>query len=856
MKSMFDGASAFNSSLSGWTPTDAQNMHAMFRNAIAFNQNISGWNAAVDGVTDMSSMFENANIFNQNISGWNTSDVEDMNRMFYGASAFDRDISGWNTSNVSDMSSMFENADIFDNGGVALNWTNTSNVTNMSDMFRNAILFNQDVSNWNIEKVTSMESMFLGAAAWSSTYYEAALLDWKDQTLLADVDWTNTTACKTIDIPTAFIDAGWNISDGGECEQPAEITVIATSNETVYLPLLPDEDGCTVEWGDGDITTVTTQDNTFPFHVYSSAGTYNVKITGSISQWTGKSTLVNGQADEISGPETGGQTVVAGILRPYGHTRDYWPWIKAIVKWGNLGARHIDLAGVHGLSEGSINTELPSTATSIREMFVDWQVPIPDITGLQTGFVSSFSGIFKGSNIAQNISSWNTNSAIDMSSMFEGTTAFNLDITALDTSKVIDMSYMFAYSQNYNQDLSELNVSNVTSMQSMFEGAEAYNNGAADLKWGILTPTPYPDTTAVVNMSRMFAQTTNFNQRITTCDINNVTSVAGMFDGAIAFNNGGYPMGNASQTTGLGQWVDLSAVTDMSRMFAGAIAFNASDIQYWQITNVKNMSGMFAGADIYDQPMFGSNWITSSVTDMSYMFAGAAKFNRNVNTNIITTQEPTEGLWNTSAVTNMSFMFAGASLFNQSLGNWNLSGLDRDDAITSQSPSLSARNMLLDCGISTENLDNTLEGWATPATHGGSFPQNVEFTNTTTCYDNIADRSTLINQGWNITSNSCSEVVDPGGGGGTYEEAEFGGEKLTIDVQLNNGNEIVKLPLAPISSSADEQTSWDSFAGEGSAIWINWGDDGNGNGGYDITAFPTHTYSTAAGAPRGRDCHN
>ncbi|QVK01550.1 DUF285 domain-containing protein [Mycoplasma mycoides subsp. capri] len=54
-------------------------------------------------------------------------------------------------------------------------------------------------------------------------------------------------------------------------------------------------------------------------------------------------------------------------------------------------------------------------------------------------------------------------------------------------------------------------------------------------------------------------------------------------------------------------------------------------------------------------------WDTSNVTDMSYMFNGAKNFNQDISN------------WNTSKVKNMSFMFSGCRCFNQNISKWDFS---------------------------------------------------------------------------------------------------------------------------------------------------------------------------------------
>ena len=87
-------------------------------------------------------------------------------------------------------------------------------------------------------------------------------------------------------------------------------------------------------------------------------------------------------------------------------------------------------------------------------------------------------------------------------------------------------------------------------------------------------------------------------------------------------------------------------------MFLFAEKFN-QNISNWDVSNVKNMLGMFSGATKFNQNI--SNWNVENVTNMGSMFLGATSFNQDISN------------WNVENVTNMRVMFYKATSFNQKL---------------------------------------------------------------------------------------------------------------------------------------------------------------------------------------------
>ncbi len=156
-----------------------------------------------------------------------------------------------------------------------------------------------------------------------------------------------------------------------------------------------------------------------------------------------------------------------------------------------------------------------------------------------------------------------------------------------------------------------------------------------------------PNLSNVKSLNNMFYECSKLNEpvNINQWNTQNVTDMSGVFAFATRFNQ---PIGN---------W-NTEKVTDMSKMFVFAYYFN-QPIGNWDTKNVTDMRSMFHLAGSFNQPI--GNWDIQNVTDMEEMFYNAGSFNQPI------------GNWNTSKVTDMGYMFFGARTFNQPIGNWNTS---------------------------------------------------------------------------------------------------------------------------------------------------------------------------------------
>ena len=129
--------------------------------------------------------------------------------MFSGASAFNQDISNWNTSKATTMRAMFNAATAF-NQDIG-NW-NTSNVTDMYNMFNSVPNnFNQDLSGWCVPLLTDQSLRNLGTdPVWGTCPSpQVTLIDTDDDNYVLNSSVVTITATFSANMsPTATISIG------------------------------------------------------------------------------------------------------------------------------------------------------------------------------------------------------------------------------------------------------------------------------------------------------------------------------------------------------------------------------------------------------------------------------------------------------------------------------------------------------------------------------------------------------------------------------------------------------------------------------------------------------------------------
>ena len=111
---------------------------------------------------------------------------------------------------------------------------------------------------------------------------------------------------------------------------------------------------------------------------------------------------------------------------------------------------------------------------------------------------------------------------------------------------------------------------------------------------------------------------------------------------------------------------NVSNVNNMSDMFYGCESLN-QDISKWDVSNVTDMHSMFYYCKNFNQDI--SDWDVSNVINMSYMFYDCEKFNHGLSN------------WKVSRVKDMEYMFARCTKFNQDLSGWDVSNVKFNGSI-------------------------------------------------------------------------------------------------------------------------------------------------------------------------------
>lgn len=645
-----------------WGDIEWARMDGAFMNAS--NMNIIAEDAPdLSNVVTISHMFFNAQSLNADLNSWDVSNVQEMQLMFARATNFNGDISNWDVSNIQNMSAMFAGATNF-NGDLS-NW-NTRNVVDISFLFDQASSFNQDIGNWDVSNVQDMLAVFQNAESFNQD-----ISSW-------DVSAVENMGGMFYGASNFNQDiSGWDIT-GVENIEEHNYTMedmftnsgLSTENyDNVLEGWATQEVNNNIELGAENVTYCNAsqpRQSLIEDHNWTinDAGPSTECLEGDpfVTIWQTDSTG-NSNNDQITIPAEG---------------EDY-----AIV-WQNVEVDSINGAET-GFGEHSITFPEPGT----------YQVEIYNgVAHLNFGQYEEVEQRSGDSNKLLEITQWGdivwmsmqstflnasnlTISATDapdlsnvttMRSMFEGATSMDADLSNWDVSTVNDMTSLFANSHSFNGDITSWDVSNLTFAYNMFRNAWTFDQDISG--W---------NTESLRYMTGMFMGAINFDQDIGDWNTDNVEQMGNLFYNAVSFNQD------------IGDW-NTSNVENMTRIFFQAESFD-QDISGWDVSNVEQFIQAFARTIDFNQDL--SSWNTESAVRVNRMFANTESFNQDISD------------WNTGNIENMADMFINATAFDQDLSNWDVTGVanieDYDDTM---------ERMFFRSGLSMENYDSILEGWA------------------------------------------------------------------------------------------------------------------------------------------------
>ncbi|WP_282086763.1 BspA family leucine-rich repeat surface protein [Aquimarina algiphila] len=436
-------------------------------------------------VTSMAFVFQNTTSFIDNggeIGNWEVGTVEFLSKAFKG-SAFNENINNWDVSKVKSAIEAFQNAASFNQ---PLNNWNLTSARLLRNMFKDAVSFNQNLGNWDISNVSSFGlSGLLNNSGMSTSNYDATLIGWAT----LDAGETQIPTGVTLDASATFCFAeearntltstlyNWIITDGGQNCTDAFITswLLEDNDEIEIRTNSAYNYKFNIDWGDGTKDTNVTTDIS---HVYPTAGTYKVSITGEFPRFT--------------------------LFFRAGRTLR--TKIQTIEQWGNIQWRSF-----RDSFNGCVNLKLNADDT-------------PDLSQV-TDLSSMFESCTNFEDLKDQIGNWDLTTIRDINSMFEECTIFNENIGGWTFTVLEDTDSTFEDATSFNQNISGWNVSTVLDFTEMFQGATSFNQPIGS--WTLGT---------VDYLAAMFRDATAFNQDLSSWDVSNSFDIRNMFEGAGSFD--------------------------------------------------------------------------------------------------------------------------------------------------------------------------------------------------------------------------------------------------------------------------------------------------------------------------------
>jgi surface protein len=231
-----------------------------------------------------------------------------------------------------------------------------------------------------------------------------------------------------------------------------------------------------IDWGDGTtpiVVSATSPQSGYISHEYTTAGTYMVKVSGTMKAYR------RAGFDNLAGQDL----------------------LTHIRSFGKLGIESFECAFYNCTGLISVPKYCPKNISNMAFMFRDCLGAAfnPDVSAWDVSNVTTMYNMFRycsGAAFNPDVSNWDVSNVRNMAQMFFGCSgaSFNPDVSNWDVSNVTTMERMFlgCSGASFNPDVSNWDVSNVTTMERMFYtclGA-AFRGGRGTAGTGIANWTP------------------------------------------------------------------------------------------------------------------------------------------------------------------------------------------------------------------------------------------------------------------------------------------------------------------------------------------------------------------------------
>lgn len=749
MQSMFDGASAFNQDISGWTVTLVENFNRTFASADAFNQPLDawdvsgaidmtrmfaftdlfdqpldGWGTKLNGVTSMEGMFEGARVYDQDLNSWDVSTVLNFDRMFRSAAMFNGNMSSWTLTAADDMSQMFTGALAFNSD--ITGW-NVSNVTNMSGMFTSTAAFNQDISGWDVSNVTDMgeavsdpteDGMFRNAVA-----FDQDLSTWDISSVTDMAEMFDGSGMSQENYDATLV--GWSTLDGGETQIPTGITLGAdginycdpTGRDALTNP--PNN------W----VITDAGQQCPPPIAYYPFNGNANDESgNGNDGTWDNDEVYAADRFGNSSSTASfDGMDDFIDLGNPLALNILGDMSISAWILTNKVDRQHIISRAEEGETANENRNSFRLNATNI----LNYNYEIG--SGVNVN-VESSDRISTGE--------W---SHVSFTRSVDATTAINVYVNGILQGTTSGLTNPDGgNSSGMRVQIGETNEAISTLFDGLIDDIRIYDRALfeseiielyAENNWLPASPSSFITTWETTGTDESielpltdgagFGQNYAYDfiidwgdgtvERNTSTDLSHTYATPGIHTVAIS---GDFPFMSFNAS---GKNTSIDKLMSIEQW--GDIEWESLSLAFFNCTNI-----VVNAAD-------GPDLSNLTTTDMTFTFGNTAIVDG-------------VGHWDVSTVTDMQFMFDQSPNFNEDLGGWDISNVNSMDF------------MLDGTGMSTDNYDATLIGWATLDAGESVIPSGVTLSATGLTYcTSETDRLSLISNGWGITGDSKVCIV-------------------------------------------------------------------------------------------------